>query len=309
MTLVTRRLAVSTLAAAPWVAPAGAAEVTKLIVPGPPGGTLDAVAQWLTAALKAEGRVAVPDYHSGGLGTLGVHALLKAPLDGRSLLIHINGIVTEVPAVSPQRYDPHRDIHPLAELARGGLVLVVNGGLPVRRFADLAPWARALGREVLAANYGQGTTSSWLPEQLAKVQGWRVNPIAYRGSPPALQELLGGHTDLMFDAPLTALPHVRAGTLRALAVSTPQRLPVLPDLPTLAELGLPALTRTLWLGAWVQAQLPEAHRVTWRAALRRAFGTPEALARWGRFGMEPGDLTLSTEALQQRLRREGLRAG
>jgi len=305
MPLVHRRTALWTLAAT-GMGPASAADLTKLIVPGPPGGTLDVVAQWLAASLKRDGVLAVPDYHSGGLGTLGVHTLLKAPLDGRALLIHINGIVTEVPAVSPQRYDPHRDIHPLAELARGGLVLVVPSSPPIRRFADLGPWARGLGREVLAANYGQGTTSSWLPEQLAKQQGWRVNTIAYRGSPPALQELLGGHTDLMFDAPLTSLPHIRAGTLRALAVTTPQRLPALPEVPTLAELGLPTLTRTVWLGAWVQAGLPEAHRATWRAALRRAFDTPEARERWARFGMQPGDLTLGTEALQQRLRREAL---
>jgi tripartite-type tricarboxylate transporter receptor subunit TctC len=243
-------------------APAGAqtypAKPIRFVVPFPPGGPLDIMARGIAQRLQdAWGQPVVVDNRPGAGGGIGADLVAKSPGDGYTLLM---GAVS-THAINPSLYakipyDPQKDFAPVALVAQVPNILVVNPALPVRSVTELIDYARA---KPGALSFGSGSTGSTghLAGELFKARaGVEMVHIPYKGGAPAMQDLLAGQTQLMFDNLANALPQVKAGKLRALAVTTLERAPAVPELPTIAESGLPGFDLTTWFGVFVPAGTP-----------------------------------------------------
>lgn len=259
----------------------------RIIVGAPAGGTSDIIARLVGEPLaKALGQPLVVDNKPGALGALATDALFSAPRDGGTWLLAINGLFSEVPHTLKPRYDPLRDVVPAVELAGSGLVLVGAPALPPRSMADLVSWVKAKPGQVSFASYTPGTLSHVLGLMLNRTAGLDMQHVGYKGSPPALQDVIGGQVHLLFDGLATSVPHIRAGKLRAFAVSAPKRSHALPDVPTLAELGYRDMTRTAWLGLWSVPEVPATARDRVRQESLKALALPAVRDRLVATGLE-----------------------
>ncbi len=229
----------------------------RILVGAPAGGTADLLARLVGEGLsKNLGQPVIVENKPGGLGAIVMDSFMGAPRDGHTLLLSVNGLFTEIPHTLKPKYDPLKDVKPLVEVAGGGLVLVGNPNLPPKTLAELVAYVKANPGKTNFASYSPGTLSHVMGLQLNRTAGLDMQHIGYKGSPPALQDVMGGQVQFMFDGMATSLPNIRAGKLRAFAVSSPERSPVLPDVPTLAELGYKDMTRTAWLGLWIHPAVP-----------------------------------------------------
>ena len=269
---------------------------THLIVPYPPGGPLDSVARALADALRDSLGVVVVDNRPGAGGNLGADLVAKAAPDGATLVI--GAVATH--AINPwlyrsMPYDALRDFTPITGLARVPNVLVMNtrraAALGIASVADLVAYAR---RHPGALNYGSGGNGSagHLAGELFKSQaGVSMVHIPYPGGNAAELALLSGQVDLTFDNLASAAANIRAGTLRALAVTTPTRSSAMPELPTLGEAGRPlGLARfdvDTWFGVFAPARLPASTTQRLNAAFVRALNTPAVRALLQRLMAEP----------------------
>lgn len=247
----------------------------RILVGAPPGGTADMLARLVGDGLSRRlGQTVIVENKPGALGTIVMDAFLSAPHDGHTLLLSVNGLFTEIPHTLKPKYDPLKDVKPLVEVAGSGLVLVGNPALPPKTLAELVAYVKANPGKVNIASYSPGTLSHVMGLQLNKAAGLDMQHIGYKGSPPALQDVMGGQVQFMFDGLATSVPHIRAGKLRAFAVSAPQRSFALPDVPTLAELGYKDMTRTAWLGLWVHPDAPAAAQQRIRDETLQALAVP-----------------------------------
>lgn len=222
----------------PLSAQAQADKPVRIIVGAPAGGSSDMVARMLGETMsKNMGQPVIIDNKPGGLGAIAMDALLSAPRDGQTLLLSPNGLFSEVPHSAKPKYDPLKDVVPLVELASSGLVLVGNAALPPKNLAEMISYVKANPGKINFASYTPGTLSHVLGLQLNKLAGLDMHHIGYKGSPPALQDVIGGQVQFMFDGLPTSVPNVKGGKLKAYAVTSPERSHVLPDVPTIAELG------------------------------------------------------------------------
>ena len=262
----------------------------RLIVAGPAGGTADIVARLLADGLARDsGQPVIVDPKPGAGGVLAVNELGHAPHDGYTLLVGVNSLVSEIPHIIKLRVDMAQEIKPLAELGRGGLVLVGAPSVPARNFAELLAWVRGKPGAVSYASYSPGTISHVLGLQLNKAAGLDMTHVGYKGSTPALTDVMGGHVPLMFDGMVTSLPLIKSGKLKAFAVSTPRRSPQLPDVPTFAELGYPQLETLSWMGLWCKPDVPAAVQAAQRDAVFKALAAPALRERLLETGLEPGE--------------------
>ncbi len=277
----------------------------RILVGAPAGGTADLIGRSVAEPMaKRLGQPVIVDNRPGGLGAIVMDAFLGAPRDGHTLLLSVNGLFTEIPHTVKPKYDPVKDVRPLVELAGGGLVLVGNPGIPARTLPELVAWAKANPGKVSFASYTAGTLSHVLGLQLNALAGLDMQHVAYKGSPPALQDVMGGQVPLMFDGLATSVPNIRAGKLRAFAVSAPARSSVLPDVPTFAELGYPSMTRTAWLGLFTTPDVPAAVQQRLREEALAALAVPAVRERLSSLGLEvntanpptPEQMTRSIEA-------------
>ncbi len=229
----------------------------RLIAAGPAGATADLIARLIADALARKlGQTAIVEPKPGAAGALAVSDLIQSPHDGHTLLVGVNSLVSEIPHIVKLRIDMARELRPLAELARGGLVLVANPSFPARTLAELIAYAKANPGKLNVASYSPGTLSHVLGLLLNRAAGIELQHVGYKGSTPALSDVMGGHVPLMFDGIGTSLPLLRAGKLKAFAVSTPKRSPVLPEVPTFTELGYPTLEALAWMGLWCPPDVP-----------------------------------------------------
>ena len=166
------------------------------------------------------------------------------------------------------------EIKPLAELARGGLVLVGNPRLPAKNLAELVAYVKANPGKVNFASYSAGTLSHVLGLLLNQAAGIDMTHVGYKGSTPGAADVMGGHVPLMFDGMATSLPLIKGGKIKAFAVSTPKRSPLLPDVPTFTELGYPQLEAVAWMGLWVKPDVPAAVQAQIREAALKALAQP-----------------------------------
>lgn len=307
---VSRRRALASLAmtlTAPAVVFARAGQPIRLIVGVPPGSSTDVVARVMADAVaKTLGQTVIVENKPGGSGSIAISAFHNAPRDGQTWLLAVDGFYSEAPHSIKLDFDPLKDAKPLVELGGGGLVLVVNGASPVKSVRELVVWARANPGKVSYASFSAGSISHVLGLLLNKAEGLDMLHVPYKGSPPALQDLMGDSVHLMFDAPPSSLPLIRAGKLRALAVTSTQRMDVLPDVPTLAELGYRDMTRLAWLGVWTTPDLPAAVQQRMRNTMLQALEQAPVRQRFADLGfvINAGGSSVSPEQLGQRLTAE-----
>ena len=269
--------AVGSLALAAWPALAQplSDKPIRFIVGAPAGGTADIIARLVGNAMSTGlGQPVIVDNKPGVGGVVAMDAFLSSPKDGHTYLLSVNGLVTEIPYSVKPKYDPFKDLKPLVELAGSGLVLVGNAALPPRDMKEMVAYVKANPGKINFASYTPGTLSHVMGLQLNKLAGLDMSHIGYKGSPPALQDIMGGSVQFMFDGLATSVPNIRGGKLRAFAVSSLERSHALPDVPTLAELGYKEMTRTAWLGLWTLPGHPEAAQKRIREEALKALAMP-----------------------------------
>jgi len=271
-------------------------KTVRIIAAGPAGGSADIVARLIADSLgKDGGQAVVVDPKPGAAGVLAVNELSHAPHDGYTVLVAVNSLVSEIPHIVKLQKATATEIKPLAELARGGLVLVGTPSVPAKNFGELVTWVKANPGKVNYASYTAGTISHVLGLQLNKAAGLDMTHVAYKGSTPALTDVMGGHVPLMFDAMPSSLPMIKGGKVRAFAVSTAKRSPLLPDVPTFTELGYPQLEATGWMGLWVKPDVPAAQQARIREAALKVLAQPAMRERFQEIGFEVGQPRTSEE--------------
>ncbi|HMS79893.1 MAG TPA: tripartite tricarboxylate transporter substrate binding protein [Burkholderiaceae bacterium] len=303
-------LAACVAVAAATVAPTAAAwtdRPVRMVVPAPPGGTMDVVARVLAEQLAAElGQPVVVDNKPGGGGVIGIQALLQAPADGTTVMVTASNVLTEIPHVVKTPYDAMKDVRPIAAIARSTMVMV---GAPSFAPADLkavVEHAKANRGTVSFASYSAGTASQYAGMILAQKAGIELTHVPFQGSPPGLQQVMGGHIPLMFDGIVTSLPLVNGNKIKAYAIASKTRSPYLPNVPTFAELGYPDMDFSNWIGVVASAQVPPALAARINAAVLKAAAAPKLRDRLTAAGFEVG-LTQSSDALAQAVRAESER--
>ena len=230
----------------------------KLVVPFPPGSTPDIVGRTLGAKLQeALGQPMVVENRTGAGGNIGTEAVAKAPADGYTLLISINGpIATNKYLYKSLPYDPDKDLAPISLLASAPQMLVVAPALGVENFGAFIGYARAQPGRISYASVGSGSASHLTMELLKGEAKIDLVHVPYRGFPPAVTDMLAGNIQAMFAIIPGVLPHVRAGKMKALAVTALKRSPLAPEVPSVAELGLPQLESLAWIGLLAPAATP-----------------------------------------------------
>src|SRR5262245_41188726 len=211
----------------------------RVIVPFPPGGGVDGAGRLVSQKLsEALGRQFVVDNRPGANGMIGSELAAKAPKDGYTLMVNGANFVTSPSLYSKPTYDPVKDFDPVSLVALAPNVLVVHPSLPARSVKDLIALARARPGQVNFAGSGSGSTPHLAAELFNTLAGVKMVHVPYRGTGPAIMGLMSGEASVMFMPTTNAVPLVKGGRLRALAVTTKQRVPALPELPTVAESGL-----------------------------------------------------------------------
>ncbi|MDR2364399.1 MAG: tripartite tricarboxylate transporter substrate binding protein [Zoogloeaceae bacterium] len=233
------------------------AHPVKLIVPFPPGGPTDIVARPFAEALSQSlGQPVVIENRGGAGGAIGAAAVAKASADGYTLLLGTVGVISINPALYPKlAYAPERDLESVALLAAAPVALAAHPSLPANTLAELK--ALAASQSLRFGSAGNGTPGHLTGEMFRSASGISLAHVPYKGSAPAVQDLLGGHLELVFDPLQSVLPHIRAGKLKALGISSAQPAPQLPGVPTFIEAGVKTET-TAWWGVFAPAATPDA---------------------------------------------------
>ena len=248
----------------------------RLIVPAPAGGGVDYAARALGERISANlGQPVLIDNKPGAAGLIGAGDLLKSPRDGSAFMVNINSFASEVPHVVKMPFDPLTALRPLAEVARFGLVLAANPQVSGNDLNGFIAYARANMGKINFASYSAGTVSHTLGLTLNKAAGLDMMHVPYKGSPPALQDLMGGQVQVMFDASSNVLQHYKAGKLKVFATTSPQRLSTFPDVPTFAELGFKDLTEVSWVGIWTTPDVAAPIQQKMRDAILKALQDPK----------------------------------
>lgn len=274
----------------------------RIVVGGPAGGTADALARIVADGLgQALGKPVIVEAKPGAAGGIAVNDLLNSAHDGHTLLLIQGGIVSETPLAYKVNYDPFKSLKPLVQLSRQGLILVGNTQLPAQNLKELVGHLKASKEGTNYASYAAGMRGHTSGVQFARLAGVELNHIGYKGSPPALQDLMGGHVSLMFDGPATSMPLIKSGKIRAYAVNFPTRISALPDVPTFTELGYPALNEVGWMALWSTPDVPAAVQGRVRDITLQYMKQAKVQERIKTLGMENG-LPLSSEELTRDLR-------
>ncbi len=261
----------------------------RVVAAGPGGASADILARVVADGLAKEtGQPVIVEPKPGAGGALAVNDLSQSPQDGHTLLVGVSSIVSEIPHVIKMPGDMTKEIKPLVEIGHGGLVMVGAPSVPAKSFGELLTWVKANRGKVGYASYTPGTLSHVLGLQLNEAAGLDMTHVGYKGSTPALTDVMGNHVPLMFDGLATSIPLIKAGKVRAFAVSLPKRSPLLPEVPTFAELGFPQLEAVGWMGLWVKPDMPPALQAQIREATLKALAQPAVRERLQELGFELG---------------------
>jgi tripartite-type tricarboxylate transporter receptor subunit TctC len=234
-------------------------QTVKIVVPFVAGGGVDVVARIIAPKLSEElGQSVIIENRGGAGGVLGAAAVAQSPPDGYTLLVGTGSTHgTNSNVYARLSYDPVRDFVPVILLSSSPLLLIVPPSLPARTVKELIALGRSRPGELSFGSYGTGSINhlgAELFNSMAKIQ---ANHVPYRGSAPAMTDLIAGRIDYMFDGVSTSLGYLQSGTIRVLGVAGPNRSPVLPDLPTISEAGLPGYDTMVWFGLFAPAGTPK----------------------------------------------------
>jgi len=278
-------LLIASLSATAQVYPKGPVHV---ILPFPAGGGVDAAGRILAQKLSESfGKPFLIENRGGANGNIGTEAAAKAPSDGATLLFTGAGFVTNPSLYKSVPYDPVRDFDPISLMAFGPNVLVVHPALPVKSVEELITLAKAEPGKIGFAGSGSGSTPHLAGELFNVMAGVRLVHIPYRGSGPAMIGLLAGEAPVMFLPAINAGGHVASGRLRALAVTSRERLAAMPDLPTISESGLPGYESSQWYGLLAPAGTPAAVLDLLNARVANIMQSSDMKARMTSDGLVP----------------------
>jgi len=264
----------------------------RLVLPFAAGGLVDVpgrvIAQKLSESL---GQPVIVDNRPGAGSTIGADNVAKSKADGYTLLLTSTTHVISANLYKSLPYDALRDFAPVGRVAEGPYVLVVHPQLPAQTVADLVALARSQPGRIDYASSGNGSSQHLVAALFCAMAGAPLNHIPYKGSDRAIQDLIGGQVKVGFVGTPNALPHLRAGRLRALAVSTAVRAPRMPDIPTLQEAGIAGYEATIWIGLLAPSGTPPEVVARLHGELSRLLAAPEVRARIAATGVE---VSLST---------------
>jgi tripartite-type tricarboxylate transporter receptor subunit TctC len=287
-TLLAGLLLVAAGIAAPALAQGFPDRPVTLVVPYPAGGSADILARTVGQKLAAQLGQPVVVENKGGAGTaIGARFVAEARPDGYTLLLGTVSSQAINPAMSKVGYDPVKDFVPVSALASIPFVLVAHPGAPYGSVAELLAAARQAPGSISYASAGPGTSNHLAGEMLASAAKLKLLHVPYRGSAPALADVLAGHVPLMFDLQTTSLPNIATHKLKPLAVTGSRRSPLLPDVPTVAESGLPGFEVSAWFGVFAPAKLPPPVLRQLSAAMAKVLEDPALAQRLREIGAEP----------------------
>lgn len=261
--------------------PQGAAEApypsrqVRVVVPYPPGGPTDIVARVVFQHVSdATGQQFIIDNRPGAGGNIGAEAVARAPADGYTLLVATTAHAINMSLFKSLSYDVQKDFAPVSLLTQGPLVLVAHPRVPANNVRELIALARGKPESINYASSGNGQSTHLSAELFNSMAGIKMAHVPYKGSAPALNDVVSGQVPVMFDTMLSAMPLVKAGRLKALAVTSAARSPAAPDVPTVAESGLPGYQVFAWNGLLAPAGTPPAVIARINEELRKAMLLP-----------------------------------
>src|SRR5712691_7209888 len=269
-----------------------------LVVPYAAGGGTDTVARLIGEQMsRALGQTVIIENVVGGGSTLANDRVARSAPDGSTVLINHVALLAAPSLFTNLRYDTKTAVEPVGLVNNAPMVLIGRKSIPGAGPKDFVAWIKAQGAKANFAHGGIGTNSHLCAVMMGNVLGFKPTIVAYRGSAPAVTDLLAGQIDLLWDQVTNAITQVQAGSLHGIAVTSPQRLDELKDVPTTAELGMPEINYTMWHGLYVAKGTPKEIIAALNDALRKAVSDPDVVARFKQLGTVPyPEKELSPEA-------------
>ena len=259
----------------------------RVIVPFAPGGGTDFIARFVAQRLSASlGQQFVVENRPGAGGSIGAEQGIRAAPDGYTLTV-VSNSYTVNPSLYKMRFDPVGDITAIVQVSQGPYIVTVHPSVPAKSMAELITYAKSRPDALNFASSGTGSINHLATELLALMAGFKLNHVPYKGTGPALSDTIGGQTNATLGSTASTLPHVRSGRLRALAVTTSQRLAAEPSLPTVAEAGVPGYETVLWHGFIGPKGLPPAVVETISGEVNKLLQLKEAADQLQADGVSP----------------------
>ena len=291
-TLALAVMAAGAVALLPLGASAQAAFPSKaltLVVPFSAGGTTDILARVVGQYMSKDlGQPVIIDNRAGAGGNIGAQLVARAAPDGYTLLMGTVGThAINQSLYKKMAFDPIKDFAPISRVALVPNLLVANPSQPFKTVKEMIAYAKANPGKLTFASSGSGSSIHLSGEMFQQMAGVEMQHIPYKGSAPAMTDLLGGQTAIMFDNMPSAIGHVRAGKLRPIAVTTPNRSPALPNVPTIAESGVPGYSATSWFGILAPAGTPAPVIARLNASILKALADPDVKKKLAEQGAEP----------------------
>lgn len=265
------------------------AKPIQLVIPFPPGGATDVIGRLLGKQLSDRlGQSVVIDNRPGAGTIVGASYVAKAAPDGYTLFISSGTTFTVNPAIHAKLpYDPVKSFEPIGLTGRTGLILLANRDVPVNNMKELVAAAKATPGKYSYGSFGTGTTAHFAGEMLFHMTGIQMLHVPYKGSSPAMTDLIGGQIPFTVDTVAAAVPQVKAGKVKAIAVTTAKRSTLLPDVPTVAESGYPGMDADTWLAVVAPRGLPPEVKAKLEKALEQTMADPDTRSKLLANGFEP----------------------
>jgi len=252
----------------------------KLVVPYPPGGSTDPVARLLAQDIASRiGQPIVVDNRPGAAGSIGTEAVARAAPDGYTILLHTSVIATDPTLKKNAAYDVKRDLAPITLAVTGPYLVVVNPSLPVKNIAELIAYAKANPGKLFYGSAGQGSSGHLIGELFKQAAGIEMTHVPYKGGGPSITGLMGNEVQLLFDTLGGSRSLAESGKLRALAVTSPARSPVMPNVPTVSESGLKDFQAVYWLGIFAPSKTPQPIVDKLYREIKQSLDNPEIKAK------------------------------
>jgi tripartite-type tricarboxylate transporter receptor subunit TctC len=274
----------------PSAAPSAAdSRLLRVVVPFAPGNLIDTALRQVAEVFRVSGGdKLLIDNRPGGLGGIAAQQVAQSAADGRTLLLSTPGILSINPhTVRKLPYDSEKSFRSVTMLLSSSMVLAVSSKVPARQLSEFASWVCAHPRDATYASFTAGNTSHFAGVILNQRLGLNLVHVPYNGTPQAVQNLIGGQVDAAFLPLLAVLPHLASGRLRVLAVTRPNRSPLLPEAPTFRELGYPELEMGIWAGLSAPAATPDATVSQLNASFVSALNSPQLRERWASLDLTP----------------------
>ena len=260
----------------------------RMVVPYPPGGSTDIVGRIVAAKLSESlGQQVIVDNRPGAGGNVGTDAVAKAPPDGHTLLMSsVTTLAIGASLYSALPYDLNKDLEPVALVGSVPFVLLVNSSIPARTVRDLVTLAKEKPGQLNFGSAGTGTSAHFAGEMFKMMSKTDMLPIPYKGGAPLAIDLVGGQVMLAFNTAPPIMPHIQSGRVRAIAVTMDKRVGALPDVPTIAESGVPGYQMSTWYGAVIQTKTPRDIVVKLNQEMIKALSLPDIKERMAGLGAD-----------------------